>query len=387
LAPAAGGRSLVARGSITRRTGKRGISWLVTYDVGRDLVTGKRRQKRFTAKTRKEAEERLAKVLHELRSGAYLEPSAELLATYLPRWLEHASPTIAPATAHRYEIIIRRYLVPELGEAQLGRLTPMAVQELYRHKLAEGLAPSTVSYVHAVLHRALDQAVKWQLVARNVSDAVDAPRAQTSAMQVWTADEMRTFLRGTTDHPWAALWRLALLIGMRRGELLALQWGDLDLDRRQLAIRRTMSRSLDGKWVPREGAKSASGRRPIALPASCVEALQRHKVAQLERRVRLGSGWPKGDLVFDRGDGIALDPSVLCREFTRQTLKHKLPPIRFHDMRHTAATFMLTNGDHPKVVSERLGHASVRITLDLYSHVLPDTQRDSADRLDEALGA
>lgn len=377
----------MARGSIMRRVGKRGVTWLATYDVGRDPVTGKRRQKRFTARTRKEAEERLAKALHELRSGAYVEPSAEPLATYLPRWLEHAAATIAPATAHRYEIDIRRHIIPEIGDVTLGKLTPMAVQELYRRKLDAGLASATVAHIHGVLHRALDQAAKWQLVARNVCDAVDVPRKTPPGMTVWATDEIRAFLRGTTDHHWAALWRLALFTGMRRGELLALRWSDVDLQRRQLAVQRTLTRGRDGKWAVRDGAKTTSGRRPIALPTSCVEALQRHKVAQLERRMKLGPGWPNEDLVFDRGDGLAINPSVLVREFEREARRLKLPRIRFHDLRHTAATFMLTNGDHPKVVSERLGHASVRITLDLYSHVLPDTQRASADRLDEALGA
>ena len=376
----------MAMGSITKRPGKRGISWLVTYDVGRDPLTGKRRQRRFTTKTRKEAEERLAKALHELRGGAYLEPSGEPVGAYLRRWLEHTAPTMAPSTAHRYEIDIRRHLVPEIGDIALAKLTPIAVQELYQRKLASGLSPRTVEHVHGVLHRALDQAVKWQLVARNVCDAVEAPRGSAAEMKTWNADEMRAFLVGTAQHEWAALWRLALLVGMRRGELLALRWADADLDRGMVAIRRTLSRDRRGRWYVREGAKSRSGRRPIALPASCVTALKAHRAAQAERRLRLGPAWVDDGLIFDRGEGRGINPSHLGKVFGRETARLGLPRIRFHDTRHTAATFMLSQGDHPKVVQERLGHSSIRITLDLYSHVLPDTQRASADRLDAALG-
>lgn len=369
---------------------KRGNGYAVIVDLPRDPVTGKRRQKWQTAPTKREAERLLTKTLHQIEGGGFIEPSKTPLATYLEQWLEAIEPTIRPASHDRYTRIVRRQIVPSLGAVELGKLSSLQVQDWYAVLLAgtngqASLSPSTVALYHGVLHKALDQAVKWQLVNRNVCDAVDAPRPKPPEMRTWSADESRAFLAGTVDHDLAALWHLALYTGMRRGELLALRWQDVDLERGQLAIRRTLTRGADGLVFGEP--KTKAGRRSIAIPAPIVAILKTHRARQAERRLQIGPAWHDDGLVFDRGDGTVLHPNVVTHSFPRLARRLGLPGIRFHDLRHTAATLMLANGEHPKIVQERLGHADISMTLGRYSHVTQDMQRDAADRLARLLGS
>jgi integrase len=202
-------------------------------------------------------------------------------------------------------------------------------------------------------------------------------------MQTWTTDEARVFLRVAITDDLSALWLLALNSGIRRGELLALRWQDVDLDRGALAIRRTLTRGTGALTFGEP--KSKAGRRSLALPAVCVDALRAHRVKQLETRLSFGSAWNDTDLIFERGDGSLLHPNTLLNAFFRLTAAAGVPRIRFHDLRHTSATLMLANGEHPKIVQERLGHSDISMTLNRYSHVTMDMQRDAADRLAELL--
>lgn len=222
------------------------------------------------------------------------------------------------------------------------------------------------------------------MIARNPCDAVDAPRPRPAEMTTWTAEQAQAFLEATADDPHAALWRLALLTGMRRGELLALRWQDIDIDRAVLGVRRTLTRDRDGHWTYGE-AKSAAGKRSLSLPPSCVAALKRHKASQSARRLHWGDAWQESGHVFDRGDGAPLPQSTSDHQFRRLLDRLTLPRIRFHDLRHTAATLMLEEGVHPRVAQQRLGHSNVGVTLKRYSHVAPSMERDAADRLEARL--
>lgn len=248
-----------------------------------------------------------------------------------------------------------------------------------------GLSPTTVGLYHGILHRALDQAVRWRLVQRNPCDDVDPPRPAKPEMQTWTAEQTRTFLAGTADHDLGALFRLALTTGMRQGELIGLRWDDLGLDKGVLAVRRTLNRDRDGGLAFNE-PKSAAGKRAIALPASCAATLKGHHVDQKVRRLRHGDAWCETGLVFDRGNGQPHHNAVRAA-FKREAARLALPAIRFHDQRHTAATLALAEGIHPKVVQERLGHSDVTMTLNRYSHVTMSMQREAADRLERLLGS
>ncbi len=370
------------RGHIT----KRGDSWTALIDLPPDPVTGKRRRKRLTAATKREVERLVAEAIQAAQTG-FVDAGRTTLREYLARWQEAAAPTLRPSTRRRYADLIRLHVLPVLGHVRLAKLGAADVQRLYADRLAAGLSPTSVRQIHSVLHRALDQAVRWGLLARNVTDAVDPPRPAHPEAKTWDARQVAAVLGAAArSDDLEALWRLALLTGMRRGELLGLRWADLDLDRGALAVRRTMSRGADSRLVVGE-PKTASGRRQIALPATAVEHLRRHRVRHLEARLAAGPAFDDRDLVFPNQTGGPLHPNSLARRFKQLIERAGVPPIRFHDLRHTCATLMLANGEHPKVVQERLGHSDIKMTLDLYSHVAADMQRHAADRLDAAIEA
>lgn len=364
---------------------KRGNGYSVVVELPRDPESNKRRQKWLTAATKREAEKLLSKTLHDLQTGGFIEPSKATTGEYLTHWLETIETTVRPSSHRRFSEVIRSRVVPAIGSVPLSSLSPLHVQDFYRRCLADRLSPSTVALYHNVLHRALDQAVKWQLLIRNPCDAVDAPHEASPEMTTWTTDQARAFLAVADDHDLRALWLLAVHTGMRRGEILALRWQDVDLDRASLAVRRTLTRGTGALTFGEP--KSKAGRRSLALPAVCVDVLRSHRIRQLERRLQLGGAWQDTDLVFERGDGSLLHPNSLLNAFFRLTAAAGVPRIRFHDLRHTAATLMLANGEHPKIVQERLGHSDISMTLNRYSHVTMDMQRDAVDRLERLLGS
>ncbi|MEA2594030.1 MAG: hypothetical protein QOF01_499, partial [Thermomicrobiales bacterium] len=263
-------------------------------------------------------------------------------------------------------------------------LSARDVQALYGHLLGRGLSPTTVRLAHAVLHRALDRAVTLRLVLANAADVAKQPRATRPTVRTWTADEAGAFLAAAAVDDLASLWFLALHTQMRQGELIGLRWQDVDLARGVLVVRRTLTRDAKGNRAYGD-PKSLQGRRTISLGAETVAGLRTHRTAQLERRLRLGPAWNDEDAVYDRGDGRSLAARTLVTRFKRLLAAASVPEIRFHDLRHTGATLMIANGVPAKVVSERLGHASISITLGLYAHVQEGMQRDAADRLEEML--
>jgi integrase len=369
------------RGHIT----KRGSTWTAVVDLPPDPITGKRRQKRLSSPTKRGIEALVAATIQAAQTG-FTDAGRLTVRDFLAQWLEAAAPTLRPSTNRRYLDLVRLHLVPVLGNVRLSKLGASDVQRLYADRLAAGLSPTSVRHVHGVLHRALDQAVRWGIVGRNVTEAVDPPRRITPEAKTWNAQQVATVLAAAGDDDLEALWRLALLTGMRRGELIGLRWRDLDLDRGILAVRRTLSRGHGSALIAGE-PKTASGRRQIALPASAVDVLRRHRVRQLEVRLAAGPVYDDRDLVFAGDTGAPLHPNSLNLRFRRLITRADVPPIRFHDLRHTCATLMLANGEHPKVVQERLGHADIAMTMNLYSHVTADMQRDAADRLDALIGA
>jgi len=273
--------------------------------------------------------------------------------------------------------------LPRIGHIKLVKLSPLDLQRLYADRLDSGLSSTTVHHLHVVLHRLLKQAVRLGINSSNVTEAVDAPRRTLLEITTWNAEQVSRFLAAADEHYLAVFWRLALLTGMRRGELLGLKWEDIDLDRGSLAVRRTLSRGKGGTWELSQ-PKTASGRRSIALPASCVTSLRKHKATQNAERLRLGEIWDDQDFVFTNRTGGPLHVNSLALQFAKLTKATALPKIRFHDLRHTSATLLLAQGVNPKIVQERLGHADISMTLNRYSHVTPDMQRLAADALDEA---
>lgn len=349
------------------------------YVAALTLPGGRRRA--YYGKTRAEAAAKLTEAQTDLAKGLPLPPARLNVSEYLDRWLEGARPTVRPNTYDGYESTLRLHVKPEIGQRTLTRLGPQDLSALYQKLLAAGLSPRTVQLTHAVIHRALRQAERWGLVGRNVAGLVDAPRAASPAIRPLAPDEIKRLLRAATGDRYEALYVVAVTTGLRSGELLGLRWADVDLANGTLHVRQQAQRTRGG-WTFVE-PKTGAGRRTVTLPAMTVESLKAHRIRQNEERLKLGAAWEDLDLVFANEVGRPVERQNLQRRSFEPLLKRaKLRPIRFHDLRHSAATLLLTEGVHPKVVQERLGHATISVTLDIYSHVLPSMQREAAAKLD-----
>jgi len=373
-----------------RKRGKR--SWAVVLYLGRDPATGKKQYKWHRVNgTKRDAERALAELLHQVNTQQYAEPSKLTLGEYLEEWLDHASSRVRPSTWQGYATMVRRHITPVLGNVPLSQLTPRHVQRLCDEQLKAGradgrgkkLSHRTVQYVHAVLYRALKHAVELQLVARNVAAAVKPPRPERREVPVLDQEVATRLLKAAEGTRLYVPILLAVSTGMRRGEVLGLRWKDVDLEAGTASIQQTLLADPSGyRFSP---PKSAQGRRRIALPEVVVDGLRTHRRQQLEYRLALGPGYDDHDLVVCLEDGRPWAPNGFRKAYRRLTRKLGLDEVRFHDLRHLHATTLLRKGIHPKVVADRLGHAEVRITLDTYSHVLPDIQQDAARAMDEVL--
>jgi integrase len=294
------------------------------------------------------------------------------LGTFLDRFItDVASLTLRPSTLRSYDYLIRDHIKPELGHIRLVALRPDDLQSLYRKKLDEGLSRRTVQYIHAVVRRALNQAVKWELIYRNPTDAVTPPRPKKEAPKTLSAEEAKPFFAVVRDHPYFPLYLIATLMGLRKSEILGLRWQDISFEQGTLSINHIVS-EIQGQIY--EGApKTESSRRTVVMPEVVREALLKHRA--------LTSG--KQGLVFTTSTGNPISQRNLTRHFHASLKKAGLPRIRFHDLRHTAATLLLQENVHPKIVQSMLGHASITQTLDTYSHVIPSVGKKAADKMDE----
>jgi integrase len=370
------------RGTIRKRsTG----SWTVIVDLGSDPVTGKRRQLWRSVKgPKREAEELLVQLLHERDTGVERPVGKLTVAEYLDQWvLDYVEPSLAPKTLAAYRDVIRNHFVPALGALDLVALRPSHIQSLYTRMLGHLSARSVLRY-HQILHAALRSAVRWQLLVRNPADAVEPPRPGRREIRALTPEQARAVMTAADATPYGPLVRLALLTGMRRGELIGVRWSDLDLEGAAIHVQQTAQR-LAGQGIVFRQPKTRLSRRSIALSPDAVAILRQHRRRQAEARLLAGPAYQDRDLVFATGLGTPIEPGNLLRAWYRIVKVAGMPGLRIHDLRHGHATLMLGQGVHPKVVSERLGHASVNITLDTYSHVLPGLQAAAAEALDTIL--
>jgi integrase len=346
------------------------------------MPDGKR--KAFYGRTRAEVAKKLGDALQAVQAGKPVPSDRLTVEGYLADWLVAVEPTLKPRTFGRYRTLLTLHAMPFIGRTRLVRLTPGDLRTLYAERQAAGLSPTTIRQLHAILHHALKQAMRDGVVARNVADLVSAPRAAEHEMQTLSPEQARAFLAAASGERLEALYVLALSTGMRQGELLALRWKDVDLEAGALQVQATLQRTKDGFRF--DSPKTAGSRRRISLTATASEALRRHRAAQNAARLRLGPAWEDNGLVFANEVGRPIEAgNLLRRSFWPLLEKAELPRIRFHDLRHTAATLMLAKGVHPKIVSEMLGHAKIGITLDLYSHVTMTMQQAAVEALDAVL--
>ena len=363
--------------------------WAIVLDL-RDPETGKRKRKWHSFRgTKREAQTECARLISELRGGNYLEPSKTMVAQFLDRWLDDIRSKVAPRTHERYAEIARKNLAPLLGGIIITKLQPMQISNAYAKALANGrrdgtggLSPRTVHHIHRVLKQAMAQAVRWQLIVRNPLDAVDPPKVERQRLDTYDVTQTAELLDAMRGTPMFIPTVLAVLCGLRRGEVAALRWRSVDFATGQIAIVESVEQ-MNGRIRYKE---PKSGRaRTVALSATIAHELRAHRIQQAQQLLKLGTGLSDDSFVVTQADGRGMQPTFITHEWVRLIRKTVLPRLRFHDLRHAHATHLLASGVHPKVASERLGHSKVGITLDLYSHVMPGMQEDAAARVDDAL--
>jgi len=365
-------------GSITRH--KKSGLYMARYTV--QMPDGLRKRKTIYGKEREDVADKLAKALSDRADGLVYDDENMTLGEYLERWL-HTSVrwSVRESTYESYRRQLIRYVVPAIGHMKLRKLTTLHVQGMYRAMLDRGLSTRTVQYTHAVLHRALRQAVRWGMVPRNVSEDADRPQVRREEMRPLNRDQARRLLETTRGDRLEALYVLAIHTGMRPGELLGLKWEDVDLEGASLRVNRALS---NGKLTT---TKTKRSRRRIDLSAGTVRALKAHRKRQLEERMQKAGLWQEDGLVFPSSAGTPLSHRNVVRAFKDLLKRARLPEsTRLYDLRHTCATLLLNASVHPKYVQELLGHASISLTLDTYSHVLKGMDGGIGDAMDEALG-
>ena len=356
----------------------------------------RRRQTKSGFATQRAAQAAMNKTLVAIEEKTYAPPTKLSLREYLKsEWLPAIEATVRPSTFRSYKQHVECHIVPHLGSVQLQKLHGSQINALYAQLALcgkkdgkTGLSPLTIRHVHAVLHRALKDAVRWERLTRNPIDAADPPSIRGDGnreLKTWSAAQLKAFLTATHGERLSPIWHLLAMTGMRRGEALGLRWEDVDIEAGRLSVRRALI--PNGAVVVVSEPKTAKGRRSVALDPETVEMLKRQATQQLADQVKKGDAWSDTGLVFTKADGEAWHPEVVSRFFRAAVKRSLLPVIRLHDLRHTHATLALRAGIHPKVISERLGHATIAITLDTYSHAIPAMQEEAAVRIAELVFA
>jgi integrase len=375
------------RGHIEHRGKDR---WRILIDIGRDATGKRQRLSRSVHGTRKQAEAELARLLHEMATDTYVAANGMLVKEYLEKWLAHAKVNVAPQTYTRYAQIVTNELVPAFGTTKLADLSPLQIQSYLNRTLgrprmnrAGEISAQTTAHFFHVLRRALNQAVRWGLLNRNPCSCVDSPKVQRAEMTALDETELLTLLVAIRGSRFYGPTLLAATTGLRRGEILGLRWCDLDLEHRECQITRSLQETPEGVSV--RAPKTRKSRRMVLLPDVAIHMLEAHQTVQEAEGTLIGPGYNGDDLVFPKPDGSPWNPSQFSSDFSRLVRRHGLA-VRFHDLRHTHASQLLKAGVPVKVVSERLGHATASITLDVYSHVLPGMQAEAVAKIDAALG-
>jgi integrase len=366
-------------------------SWELRYSLGTDPATGKRRMATTTVKgNRRAAEKELRRLLRTLDDGSHVDPTRMTVREWLTAWLGAIREEVSPKTHERYSEIIENFLAPELGALHILKLAPVHISTAYTRWATEGrrdgkpggLSPQSRRHVHRILKAALGRAVEQQVIARNPADVVarHLPRVERRQMMTLTAEQAARLLEAIKRSRvyWPVL--IALSTGMRRGEILALRWKNIDLDRGVVRVVESLEQT---KAALRFKAPKTEKSRAITLPSFVLEELRRLKRQQAEELLALGVRQSGETLACSRHDGEPMPPRSLTHEFAKVAVRvQDVPRVRFHDLRHSHATQLLSAGVHPKVAQERLGHSTITTTLDLYSHVTETMQGDAAAKLD-----
>jgi integrase len=368
-------RRAPGEGSIYRRKDGRWVGQAHKDTGGRSFVYGR---------TQRDVREQLTVIRRELQQGIPPITGRMPLARYLESWLiDSAKPTLRASTFVSYRTIVRKHLIPKLGRVQLAKLTPLMIERFLNERIETGLSPRRVQYIHAVLRRALNRAMKAGYIGRNVATLVDPPRVPHKEIEPFTPSQVRVLLEATKGNRLEALYSVALAVGLRQGEALGLRWEDVDFEAGLIHARFELQR-LEGKFQLVE-LKSRRSHRTVAMPPYIAEKLLEHGARQREEHLLLGPEWHDSDLVFTSHTGRPLDGRNVTRSFQRLLKRAGLPKRRFYDLRHSCATLLLVQGVPARVVMEILGHSQIGLTMNTYTHVLPELTRAAAGGMQEFL--
>lgn len=360
--------------------------WAIVLDV-RDHETGQRKRKWFSfAGTKRQAQIECARLISEMNNGGFTEGGGTTFRAFAERWLEHEQSNVSPKTLERYQDLLLKNVAGIIGAERLDKLTPARLDGVWTKLLTSGrrdgkggLSPRTVHHCRRVTQTALDQACTWNLIKANPVTPTRPPRVEKKRIEIYDADQVGKLLEAFRTTRMRVPVLIAVACGLRRGEILALRWRHIDFERGTMAVEESWEQvGTETRLKPPKSGKA----RVVALPASVRDELKAHRVRQAQEQLRLGVRATSDAFVVAQVDGSPIKPQSLTHEWTRLLAKTELPTIGFHGLRHTHATLLLGKGVHPKVASERLGHSTVSITLDLYSHALPAMQESAAQAID-----
>jgi len=368
-------------------------AWELKYDIGTDPATGRRITRYRTVRgSKRDAQRELRSLLTAVETGTHADSGKMTVGQWLQQWLDEAQHSVARKTLQRYREIVDLHLTPALGAIPLAKLQPVQIQAYYAKALASGrrdgsggLSAQTVVHHDRVLNVALKRARALRLIPSNPIEDVASPKVERQEIEALEPAEAVALLAAARSTRMFPVIFLALGTGLRRGEVLGLRWSDIDMERRTLTVAQSLEQTKAGLRF--KTPKTRRSRRTIALSPSLIEVIQAHRAQQAADRLALGMGRDQNGLVFTRIDGDPIQPDSVTKMFARIAERAKIRPITFHGLRHTDATDLLRAGVHPKIASERLGHASIAITMDTYSHAIPGLQEDAAQRIDAALRA
>jgi integrase len=367
---------------------QRGETWTFVVDVGRDPITGKRKQKSKGGFQRKrDAEAALRKLLSEIDENRYIEHSKEPFSSFIERWFhEHYKKRIKETTASSREYMLKKHLIDEnpFANRPLSSITTEDIDSFYNLKLDEGYNTNYIRKMHQLLHQAFNQAVKWKKIAYNPAAEADPPSIKKEEMKIWALNELQKFLNECKNERNYITFVLAVYTGMRRGEILGLKWSDIDFDKKIIHVNRSLA------YVPNKGyvlttPKTKNAKRQIPISDHVIKELLIHKTNQEEWKQRLGTAYEDNNLVICTEMGTVQDPRNISRVMSRLCELSRVTPIRFHDIRHTHASILISSGVDIVKVSARLGHANPKITLEIYAHLLPNIQDDVAEIFENEL--
>jgi integrase len=379
-----------SEGTVARRKDGR---WHARLSLG--WKDGRRQRKHFYGSTEGEVRQKLLDARHDQSRGLPVALERQTIEQFFTDWLERSlRPRARPRAWESFAEIVRLHILPTLGRVALHKLQPQHIQRLLAEKSKQGLSAQRVVNIRTVLRSALAQALRWGLVARNAAALADPPRIVRKTAMALDPEAARKLLATASGSRFEAAYTVALTLGLRRGEVLGLRWCDIDFDGRTLRVNQSVQRLLTNAESGPKSAlratetKTDGSRRTIALPGSVVRALRLHRAKQAQQRLQAGLGWNAShDLIFTNQTGGPLEPKVLARDYKALLTKADLPAtLRFHDLRHSAATLLLAQGVHPRAIMELLGHSSITVTMNTYAHVLPAMMREAADKMDAILG-